>query len=75
MAWWVVGEPGVMVSNVPADASRTTRYAGDVAVSDTGYPDVFAHGMLTAGVVERTVTGWLGLSRVSRLGARFTAPP
>ncbi|MFT4880655.1 MAG: hypothetical protein ACI9CA_001708 [Natronomonas sp.] len=35
---------------------RATRYARDI-VGDTGYPDVFARGMLTAGVIERAVTG------------------
>jgi len=103
-------EPSVSVSNVPADAYRTTRDAGDIAVGDTGpavvetfdlkdfvryagasngldrihydrdfvrdagYPDVFAHGMLTAGVVEHMVTDWLGLSTVSRFETHFTAP-
>ncbi len=103
-------DPAASVSDAATDAYRTTRYAGDVAVGDTGpavvetfdlkdfvryagasngldrihydrdfvrdagYPDVFAHGMLTAGVVEHMVTDWLGLSRVSRFGTRFTAP-
>ncbi len=102
--------PSASVSEPPADAYRTTEYAEDVAVGDTGpevvetfdlkdfvryagasngldrihydrdfvrdagYPDVFAHGMLTAGVVEHMVTDWLGLSRVSRFETRFTAP-
>jgi len=102
--------PSTSVSETPADAYRTTRYAEDLAVGDTGpelvqtfdlkdfvryagasngldrihydrdfvrdagYPDVFAHGMLTAGVVEHMITDWLGLSRISRFETRFTAP-
>jgi peroxisomal enoyl-CoA hydratase 2 len=103
-------DPAVSVPDAATDAYRTTRYAEDVAVGDTGpevvetfdltdfvryagasngldrihydrdfvrdagYPDVFAHGMLTAGVVEHMITDWLGLSRISRFGTRFTAP-
>lgn len=103
-------DPSTSASDAPTDTYRTTEYAADVAVGDTGpeavetfdlkdfvryagasngldrihydrdfvreagYPDVFAHGMLTAGVVEHMVTDWLGLSRVSRFETRFTAP-
>jgi peroxisomal enoyl-CoA hydratase 2 len=103
-------DPSTSVPDAATAAYRTTEYAADVAVGDTGpevvetfdlkdfvryagasngldrihydrdfvrdagYPDVFAHGMLTAGVVEHMVTDWLGLSRVSRLETRFRAP-
>jgi len=96
--------------DAPTDAYRTSVYAEDIDVGDTGpevvetfdlkdfvryagasngldrihydrdfvreagYPDAFAHGMLTAGVVEHMVTDWLGLANVTRFGTRFTAP-
>ncbi|SHL46167.1 Acyl dehydratase [Pseudonocardia thermophila] len=38
-----------------------------------GYPTVFAHGMLTMGLVGRAVTDWVGEDRLLTYGARFTA--
>jgi acyl dehydratase len=37
----------------------------------TGYPGVFAHGMLTMGVTGRILTDWVGDGRLLRFGARF----
>lgn len=45
------------------------RYAVEVA----GYPSVFAHGMLTMGMVGRVVTDRWGVERVAELGGRFRA--
>lgn len=36
-----------------------------------GLPDVFAHGMLSFGVLARVVTQWAGQSRLRSFGARF----
>lgn len=44
-------------------------YARDAA----GYPGVFAHGMLTMGMVGRAMTDWVGEQRLLTFGARFTA--
>lgn len=38
-----------------------------------GHPDVFAHGMITFGVLSRVVTQWCGPERVRVFGARFTS--
>lgn len=38
-----------------------------------GLPDVFAHGMLSFGVLARVVTNWAGVSRMREFGARFTS--
>jgi acyl dehydratase len=38
-----------------------------------GYPGVFAHGMLTMGLVGRAVTDWVGEERLLTFGVRFTA--
>lgn len=44
------------------------RFAREVA----GYPGVFAHGMLTMGLVGRVVTDWVGEERLLSYGVRFT---
>ncbi len=38
-----------------------------------GMPDVFAHGMLSFGVLSRVVTDWAGVSRLREFGARFVS--
>lgn len=38
-----------------------------------GYAGVFAHGMLTMGLVGRAVTDWVGEERLLTFGVRFTA--
>ncbi|MGI5133002.1 MaoC/PaaZ C-terminal domain-containing protein [Pseudonocardia sp. CA-107938] len=40
---------------------------------DAGHPDVFAHGMLSFGVLSRLVTQWCGPQRLRSLGVRFLA--
>lgn len=36
-----------------------------------GLSDVFAHGMLSFGVLSRVATDWAGISRLREFGARF----
>lgn len=36
-----------------------------------GMPDVFAHGMLSMGVMARVVSNWAGIDRIVSLSARF----
>lgn len=38
-----------------------------------GLPDVFAHGMLSMGVLARVVTDWAGAGRLVTLSSRFLA--
>lgn len=38
-----------------------------------GLSDVFAHGMLSLGVLARVVTEWAGQERVREFGARFVS--
>ena len=38
-----------------------------------GLPDVFAHGMLSFGVLARAVTAWAGAGRLREIGARFVS--
>ena len=38
-----------------------------------GYPDVFAHGMLSMAWLGRLLTNWVPQSRIREFGVRFTA--
>jgi acyl dehydratase len=38
-----------------------------------GLPDVFAHGMLSFGVLAQCVTRWCGIERLRSFGARFVS--
>lgn len=38
-----------------------------------GLPDVFAHGMLSYGVLARVVTDWAGVAALREFGARFVS--
>jgi acyl dehydratase len=38
-----------------------------------GYPSVFAHGMLTMGMTGRMLTDWVGDTRLTKYGVRFTS--
>ena len=43
------------------------------ATEASGFPSVFAHGMLTMGMTGRVITDWFGPEAVLRYGARFAA--
>ena len=66
----------------PIQQIQLTRYAGasgdfnpihqDAAFAKAaGMGDVFAHGMLSMGFVAQSVTDWLGVGSVRKLGVRF----
>ncbi len=40
---------------------------------NAGLPDVFAHGMLSFGVLSQAVTRWAGVGRLREFGARFVS--
>ena len=42
------------------------------AKETAGYPSVFAHGMLTMGMIGRAVTDWVGDEQLLQFGVRFT---
>jgi len=50
---------------VHTDATFTTEL--------TGYPSVFAHGMLSMGVTGKMLTNWVGDGRLTKYGVRFTS--
>jgi acyl dehydratase len=69
------------------DLSRTqiVQYAGasgdynplhtdePYATQIAGYPTVFAHGMLTMGMTGRMLTDYVGDTRLTKYGVRFTS--
>lgn len=72
--------PPLVIENL----SRThfVRYAGasgdfnpmhhdDTIATQVGNPSVFGHGMLTAGLMARVVTDWLGAESLRRFAVRF----
>jgi len=63
---------------------QLTRYAGAsgdfnpihqdaVFARAAGMGDVFAHGMLSMGFLAQSVTDWLGVGTVRKIGVRFAA--
>jgi peroxisomal enoyl-CoA hydratase 2 len=73
--------PPVVLENV----SRThfVRYAGasgdfnpmhhdDTIATSVGNPSVFGHGMLTAGLMARTLTDWFGPTALRKFQVRFS---
>lgn len=66
----------------PLTRSHFVRYAGaggdfnpihhdEVFAVGAGYPTVFGHGLLTAGVLSTFVADWLGQSRLRRFSVRY----
>jgi acyl dehydratase len=43
------------------------------ATQIAGYPSVFAHGMLTMGLLGKLVTDYVGDARLTKYGVRFTS--
>jgi acyl dehydratase len=71
--------------STPEPLKRTdfVRYAGasgdfnpmhhdDEFAQAVGYPSVFGHGMLTAGILSHYVTDWLGAGNLRRFRTRFS---
>jgi acyl dehydratase len=66
----------------PIEQIQLTRYAGasgdfnpihqdDSFARAAGMGGVFAHGMLSMGFVAQSVTDWLGVGTVRKIGVRF----
>jgi acyl dehydratase len=76
----------VHVERVVEDLKRTqiVQYAGAsgdynpihtdeiFATKVSGYPSVFAHGMLTMGMTGKMLTNYVGDGRLTKYGVRFT---
>ena len=66
----------------PIQQIQLTRYAGasgdfnpihqdDAFAKAAGMGGVFAHGMLSMGFVAQSVTDWIGVGTVKKIGVRF----
>ena len=77
-----IGAEMPLLAKGPIRQIQLTRYAGasgdfnpihqDPAFAKAaGMGDVFAHGMLSMGFVAQSVTDWLGVGSVQKLGVRF----
>lgn len=66
----------------PIEQIQLTKYAGasgdfnpihqdDAFAKAAGMGGVFAHGMLSMGFVAQSVTDWLGVGSVKKIGVRF----
>jgi acyl dehydratase len=79
-----IGDEMPALVKEPIKQIQLTRYAGasgdfnpihqDAAFAKSaGMGDVFAHGMLSMGFVAQSVTDWLGVGSVQKVGVRFAA--
>jgi len=79
-----VGDEMPALVKGPIRQIQLTRYAGASGdfnpihqdpefAQAAGMGGVFAHGMLSMGFVAQSVTDWLGVGTVRKLGVRFTA--
>src|ERR1700748_2021411 len=56
-----------------ASGDYNPLHADEVYVTQkTGYPTVFAHGMLTMGLTGKMLTNYVGDGRLTKFGVRFT---
>jgi acyl dehydratase len=79
-----VGDTLPTVTLGPVTRAMLALYAGasgdhnaihiDIDVArQAGVPDVFAHGMLSFGVLAQVPTRWAGIARLRRMEARFAS--
>lgn len=77
-----VGEVATTRSFGPLTRSHFVRYAGaggdfnpihhdETFAVRAGYPSVFGHGLLTAGLLSTFTADWLGQSRLRRFSVRY----
>lgn len=78
------GEKGPTLTIEDLSREDFVRYAGasgdfnplhydESYANGAGHPDVFAQGMLIAGIASRFVTDWIGVETLTRFRTRFTA--
>jgi acyl dehydratase len=77
-----IGDEMPALVKPPIQQIQLTRYAGasgdfnpihqdDAFAKAAGMGGVFAHGMLSMGFVAQSVTDWLGVGTVRKIGVRF----
>lgn len=80
----VLGEQGPAYEVGPLTRTDIVRYAGaggdfnpihhdEIFARSAGYPSVFGHGLLTAGILGGYVADWLGLGRLRKFSVRYVA--
>ncbi len=68
----------------PISRTDIVRYAGaggdfnpihhdETFAQDAGFPSVFAHGLLTAGILSTYTSQWLGLTALRKYAVRYVA--
>lgn len=79
---WRVGSAAPARTVGPITRTQIVRYAGaggdfnpmhhdEIFAIGAGYPSVFAHGMLTAGILGGYVADWLGRTHLRCFSTRF----
>jgi acyl dehydratase len=77
-----IGDEMPALAKPPIQQIQLTRYAGasgdfnpihqdDAFAKAAGMGGVFAHGMLSMGFAAQSVTDWLGVGTVQKIGVRF----
>jgi len=80
----VLGQKGPDYEVGPLTRTDIVRYAGaggdfnpihndEPFARSAGYPSVFGHGLLTAGILGGYVADWLGLGRLRKYSVRYVA--
>lgn len=62
---------GMLALYAGASGDHNPAHIDQDFARSAGLPDVFAHGMLSYGVLARVVTRWCGVARLRSFGARF----
>lgn len=79
---WAEGATAPTRTYGPITRTQIVRYAGaggdfnpihhdEPFAQAAGYPSVFAHGMLTAGILSSFVADWVGRDRLRRYAVRY----
>jgi acyl dehydratase len=62
---------GDLVEYAGASGDFNPMHTDEAAAREAGMPNVFGHGMLSAGLLATALTNWAGIGRVVRYRVRF----
>jgi acyl dehydratase len=60
-----------LVEYAGASGDFNPMHTDEVAAQEAGLKSVFAHGMVSAGVLATAITNWVGIGRLTRYRVRF----